>query len=62
MNKAKAGGAAKDGDPSDDVKIILWRNGFQVTDEGPLRPYDTPENKQFMQDLNNGRLPMELAK
>jgi UBX domain-containing protein 1 len=32
-----------------------------VTDEGPIRDYDTPENKQFIQDLNNGRLPKELA-
>ena len=62
MAKAKTGGAAKEGDPKDDVKITLWKNGFQVGEDGPIREYDTPENKQFMQDLNNGRLPMELAK
>ena len=26
--KAKASGGAKEGDPKDDVKIILWKNGF----------------------------------
>jgi hypothetical protein len=43
------------------VKIILWGNGFQIEDDGEFREYDTPENKQFMKDLNDGKLPKELA-
>jgi len=39
----------------------MWKNGFQVGDDGPLRDYETPENKQFMSDLHAGRLPKELA-
>ena len=55
------GASQKEGDPKDDVKIILWGNGFQIVDEGEFREYDTPENKQFMKDLNDGKLPKELA-
>jgi len=53
----------KDGDdknkPDTEVKITVYQNGF-VVDGGDFRPYDTPENKEFMKELNEGYVPKEL--
>ena len=35
------------------ITITLWKNGFSV-DDGELRDYNTPENKQLMEQLNLG--------
>jgi len=60
INKAKEGGSKpKDGGDKSDVKVTLWANGFQV-DDGELRSYDDPANKDFMKDLNEGYVPKEL--
>jgi len=62
IEKAKMGGQKQqEGDPKDDVKIVLWANGFQIEDDGEFREYEAPENKAFMKDLNDGKLPRELA-
>ena len=37
--------------PDQEVRITLYQNGFQV-DGGEFREYDTPENKEFMKELN----------
>ena len=37
----------------------MWKEGFSV-DGGPLRRYDDPANKQFLDEITQGRLPMEL--
>jgi len=39
--------------------LTFWKNGFQV-DDGPLRAYDDPANRQFLTDINNGIVPREL--
>jgi hypothetical protein len=31
-----------------------------MVDEGEFRPYDAPENKQFMKELNEGYVPKEI--
>jgi hypothetical protein len=38
----------------------MYANGFTVND-GPLRLYSEPENKEFMEQLQNGKKPKELA-
>lgn len=40
--------------------ITLYRDGFTV-DDGEYRPLSDPENKLFLDDLNLGRVPQELA-
>ena len=45
--------------PDVEVRITLYQNGFKVED-GEFREYDTPENKDFMKDLNEGYVPKEL--
>lgn len=59
VNKAKTGGEVPKGDSKSDVKVTLWANGFQV-DDGELRDYNDPANKDFMKDLNEGYVPKEL--
>jgi len=42
------------------VKVTLWQNGFTLND-GPLRDPSEPANKKFLQALQQGRIPDELA-
>ena len=45
--------------PDKDVKITMFKNGFQV-DGGEFRDYNTEENKLFISELNKGYIPKEL--
>ena len=47
--------------PDTEVRITLYQNGFTV-DGGEFREYDTPQNKAFMKELNEGYVPEELRK
>ena len=38
----------------------MWKNGFQIDDDGPFRPYTDPANEAFMADLKEGKVPAEL--
>ena len=50
-----------EGDPKDDLKITLWKNGFQIGEDNPeLRDYNDPKNQQFMNELMQGRIPTEI--
>jgi len=42
-----------------DIKLRMWKTGFNI-DDGPLRAYDDPANKQFLDEITQGQLPMEL--
>ena len=50
---------AGDDEASGTVTITLWKNGFQV-EEGDLRSYDDPANREFMDSVRSGRVPREL--
>ncbi|BFZ54549.1 protein phosphatase regulator [Savitreella phatthalungensis] len=39
--------------------LKLWRNGFSV-DDGPLYRFDDPANKAYLEQINNGRAPLEV--
>jgi len=43
------------------VKITFWKNGFQV-DDGPIRSFNDPQNKQFLDSVQKGEIPDELMK
>ena len=45
-----------------DVKIILWGNGFQVQEDGPFRAKEDPANTAFLEHLKQGNVPHELRK
>jgi len=40
-------------------QIIFWKNGFSI-DDGPLRDYNDPANKAFLDSVKKGLLPKEL--
>ncbi|GAQ82005.1 UBX domain-containing protein 1 [Klebsormidium nitens] len=40
--------------------ITFWRNGFTV-DDGPLRKLEDPANAPFLNSINKGECPRELA-
>ncbi|BFZ04889.1 hypothetical protein BsWGS_07928 [Bradybaena similaris] len=42
-------------------KLKLWKAGFSV-DNGPLRDYNDPENKQFLESVARGEVPQELVR
>ncbi|KHN75542.1 NSFL1 cofactor p47 [Toxocara canis] len=44
-----------------EVTLTMWENGFSV-DDGPLRQFDDPENRSFLQSIMQGRIPMELVR
>ncbi|WVR09197.1 hypothetical protein IAU60_006259 [Kwoniella sp. DSM 27419] len=37
-------------------RLTFWRNGFSIED-GPLLPYDDPQNQQLLQAIESGRAP-----
>lgn len=42
------------------IKLTFYENGF-IVEDGPLRSFDEPANKQFLEILKQGRVPPELA-
>ncbi len=42
------------------IDIAFYRNGFVVGD-GPLRAFDDPANREFLEAINKGRVPAELG-
>ena len=41
--------------------LKLWKNGFTVND-GPLRTFEDPKNKEFLSSIQRGELPHELVR
>ncbi|KAM9317211.1 UBX domain-containing protein 2A [Gastrophryne carolinensis] len=44
-----------------DVIIRMWKNGFTIND-GQLRDYSDAANRQFMDSMRKGELPLELQR
>ncbi|ELP93764.1 NSFL1 cofactor p47, putative [Entamoeba invadens IP1] len=42
------------------LNVTMYQNGFVVND-GPLREYNTPENKKFIDDVKEGFIPQEYV-
>ncbi|XP_061178194.1 NSFL1 cofactor p47-like [Saccostrea echinata] len=42
-----------------DMVLKLWKNGFSV-DDGPLRDFQDPANKEFLDAVSRGEVPREL--
>ncbi|KAJ1372465.1 hypothetical protein KIN20_034632 [Parelaphostrongylus tenuis] len=42
------------------VEMFMWENGFSI-DDGPLRFFDEPESRQFLESIMQGRVPAELV-
>ena len=42
-------------------KLFELRIGFSI-DDGDVRRYDDPANQKFLEDIKEGKVPMELVK
>jgi hypothetical protein len=52
----------EDEDAEDEVAVRtlhLWSNGFSIED-GPLMSYDDPKNKEILEALNSGFVPVSV--
>jgi len=49
--------------PAEDIEVTLkmWKNGFSV-DDGQLRTYDDPDNRDFLRSIQRGEIPNELIR
>lgn len=45
--------------PPNEVTLKLWKDGFSLN-EGDLRPYSDPANKDFLESIRRGEIPQEL--
>nr|ABX75480.1 NSFL1 cofactor p47 [Lycosa singoriensis] len=54
-------GGGQEESPSEplDICLRLWQAGFTV-DDGPLREYSDPRNREFLDTVRKGEIPMEL--
>ncbi|XP_074601273.1 NSFL1 cofactor p47-like isoform X2 [Brevipalpus obovatus] len=43
------------------MRLKMWRNGFSV-DDGPLRSFEDPENREFLASISRGEVPRELVR
>ena len=39
----------------------MWRNGFSLDDDGELRAFNDPKNRDFINAVMAGRIPQELV-
>ena len=58
---AGAAGGRRQRQESDTVTVRVWRQGFTV-DDGELRPYDVPRNREFFECITRNEIPAELRK
>jgi len=49
--------------PVEDIEVTLkmWKSGFSV-DDGELRSYDDPNNRDFLRSIQRGEIPNELIR
>lgn len=58
-NRAGAASGSGSGHNHEVVTLTLWRQGFSIND-GELRRYEEPENKEFFESIMRGEIPAEL--
>lgn len=47
--------------PEVEMTLKMWKKGFSV-DDGDLRPYEDPANKEFLDSITRGEVPQELIR
>lgn len=52
---------SKKSDDCDTVTVKVFRQGFTV-DDGDLRPYDDPRNREFFESITHQEIPAELRR
>ena len=46
---------------NDKINVIMYKNGF-ILNNGPFRDISNPENRKFMEEVDQGAIPDELMK
>lgn len=59
--KSSSGGSSKKRDDCDTVTVKVYRQGFTV-DDGEIRPYEDPRNREFFESITRNEIPSELRK
>jgi len=49
-----------DDEEEQEIMLKLWQNGFSI-DDGPLRAYEEPQNREFLAAIRRGEIPSELS-
>ena len=60
-SSAAGGSRKKQHDECDTVTVRVYRQGFTV-DDGDLRPYEDPRNREFFESITHNEIPAELRK
>ena len=42
------------------IEVVCYKNGFIVSDENKIRNYTSPKNSDFINSVNNQKVPNEL--
>lgn len=56
-----SGSKKRTGDDCDTVTVKVYRQGFTV-DDGEIRPYEDPRNREFFESITRNEIPSELRK
>lgn len=59
--QSSSSGGVKKREKCDDVTVKVYRQGFTV-DDGELRSYEDPRNREFFESIQNNEIPSELRK
>lgn len=57
----KSSSGSKKRDDCDTVTVKVYRQGFTV-DDGEIRPYEDPRNREFFESITRNEIPSELRK
>lgn len=61
QSSSSGGVGGKKRDDCDTVTVKVYRQGFTV-DDGELRPYEDPRNREFFESITRNEIPAELRK
>ncbi|XP_015929379.1 NSFL1 cofactor p47 isoform X1 [Parasteatoda tepidariorum] len=59
-SEGSASSASSNNAPTE-IRLTLWKTGFTV-DSGSLRDYHEPHNKEFLDSIRQGEVPLELRR
>jgi len=59
---ASTSSASKVVKPKKDIILKMWKGGFSVDDAIQQRAYDDPTNRDFLESIRRGEIPVELIR
>ena len=62
LNQAANTSSSSNNSTTLDTKIILYKNGFKIGEDGEFRDKNIPKNAQFINEIEQGNTPLELQR